>query len=109
MPDVSSSHEMMRLFMGFIPARAIYVAAKLGIADLIGGGEKDARSLARELEVDQAALYRILRLLAGLGVVHQDDRGLFSLTPLGETLFQLYTYFMKRGTAAADIAASSPP
>ncbi len=77
---------MIRLFMGYIPTRVIYVAAKLELADHIGDGGASAQELAQELTVDAAALYRVMRVLAGLGVLHQDDNDRFFVTPFGETL-----------------------
>jgi hypothetical protein len=77
---------MIGLFMGYIPTRVIYVAAKLGIADHIGGGGARAPELAEKLSVHPDALYRVLRTLAALGVLHQDEDDRFFVTELGETL-----------------------
>ena len=77
MTDVAASQEVIRHFMGFIPARAIYVAAKLGIADLISDGGTDIGKLAKQLDVDSAALLRLLRLLSALNLVQRDNRRLF--------------------------------
>jgi hypothetical protein len=72
---------MIGLFLGYIPTRVIYVAAKLGI----GGGAR-APELAEKLSVHSDALYRVLRTLAALGVLHQDEDDRFFVTELGETL-----------------------
>jgi hypothetical protein len=77
---------MVRLFMGYIPTRVIYVAAKLELADHIGDDGASARDLAQKLKVDATALYRIMRVLAGLGVLRQDNNDQFYVTPFGETL-----------------------
>jgi O-methyltransferase domain/Dimerisation domain len=77
---------MVRLFMGYIPTRVIYVAAKLELTDHIGKNGASAQDLAQKLKVDPAALYRVMRVLAGLGVLRQDDNGGFYVTPFGETL-----------------------
>jgi SAM-dependent methyltransferase len=77
---------MVRLFMGYIPTRVIYVAAKLEITDHIGDDGASARDLAQKLAVDSAALYRVLRVLAGLGVLRQDHNDRFFVTPFGQTL-----------------------
>ena len=65
--DLSDSLSMIRLFMGYIPTRVIYVAAKLGLVDQIGDEGKEAQDLAQKLEVHPDALFRVLRALAGLG------------------------------------------
>lgn len=77
---------MIRLFMGYIPTRVIYAAAKLELTDYIGDDGASAQDLAQKLKVDAAALYRVMRVLAGLGVLRQDDNDLFYVTPFGETL-----------------------
>ena len=84
--ELTPSQSMIRLGMGFIPARVIYVAAKLGIADLMATVSHSAQELAQNVDVDIGALYRVLRILAGIGVLHESDAHRFSLTPLGETL-----------------------
>lgn len=77
---------MIRLFMGYIPTRVIYAAAKLELTDHIGDDGASAQELAQKLNVDPAALYRVMRVLAGLGVLRQDDNDLFYVTSFGETL-----------------------
>jgi hypothetical protein len=80
------AHSMVRLFMGYIPTRVIYAAAKLGLADHIGDNGATAQDLAAKLKVDPAALHRLMRVLAGLGVLRQGDDDRFYVTPFGETL-----------------------
>jgi hypothetical protein len=77
---------MVRLFMGYIPTRVIYVAAKLELTDHIGADGARAQDLAEKLKIDPAALFRVMRVLAGLGVLRQDDNERFFVTPFGETL-----------------------
>ncbi len=83
---LSHSQSMIRLFMSYIPTRVIYVAAKLGLADHIRNEGASAQDLAEKLDVHAGALYRVLRTLAGLGVLHQDENDRFFMTPFGETL-----------------------
>lgn len=66
----------------------IYIAAKLGLADQIGDDGANARALAEKLNVHPDALYRVMRVLAGLGVLRQDDNDRFFVTPFGDTLRQ---------------------
>jgi SAM-dependent methyltransferase len=77
---------MVRLFMGYIPTRVIYAAAKLELADNIGDDGASAQDLAQKLNIDAPALYRVMRVLAGLGVLRQDDNHRFFVTPFGQTL-----------------------
>lgn len=84
--NLTLGQSMIRLFMGYIPTRVIYVAAKLEIADHISDDGANAQELAQKLKLDAGALYRVMRVLAGLGVLHQDDKERFFVTPFGDTL-----------------------
>lgn len=77
---------MVRLFMWYIPTRVIYAAAKLELADHIGDDGASVQDLAQKLKVDPVALYRVMRVLAGLGVLRQDNNDRFYVTPFGDTL-----------------------
>jgi hypothetical protein len=77
---------MLQMVVGFWVSRAIYVAAKLGLADLVKDRPKTADELARLTGTHAPALYRVLRALAGVGVFADDGQGRFAQTPLSETL-----------------------
>ena len=77
---------LYRMAIGHYVSRALFVAAKLGIADLLAAGPRDARELARATETDASALARMLRLLASVGVFEAQDGERFANTPLGEML-----------------------
>jgi methyltransferase family protein len=77
---------LMRLVNGYQVSQAIHVAATLGIPDLLADGARTSDELAEEAGADVDSLYRLLRALAGVGVVHEDDDRRFSLTPVGECL-----------------------
>jgi hypothetical protein len=74
------------LITGHYISQAIYVAAKLGIADQLQDGAKGSEELAKSTKTHAPTLYRLLRALAGVGVFDEDDGGRFSLTPLSEYL-----------------------
>lgn len=88
MPDLGlpSSQQMIGLLVGFIPARAIYAAAKIGLADHVDAAGSTAEELAQRLRVDVRSLERLLHVLNGLGVLHIGEEGRFVLTELGQTL-----------------------
>src|SRR5439155_15378161 len=67
-------------------SQAIYVAAALGIADLLADGPGGADELARSTGTHAASLGRVLRLLASAGVVRETADGTFDLTPVGSCL-----------------------
>ena len=67
-------------------ARALAVAAELGIADLVSREPKSPAELAAATGAHADALHRLLRMLASHGVFAEDDRGRFQLTPLAAVL-----------------------
>jgi O-methyltransferase domain/Dimerisation domain len=81
-----TAHELLDLLAGPFRAYAIYTAAKLGIADELADGPRTSAELAERLAADSDSLHRLLRLLAGLGIVTGDDRSGFGLTSRGELL-----------------------
>jgi predicted transcriptional regulator len=84
--DTTPSFKMIQLMTGFWLSRAIYVAAKLGIADLLQEEPKDIGELAKATGSHEPSLYRILRALASAGIFAEDELGRFALTPLAATL-----------------------
>ncbi len=78
--------QMMRLITGYWLSQAVGVVAKLGVADHLGNGPTTCDELARSVGVDTPILYRVLRLLASVGVFTQVAPDSFGLTALGETL-----------------------
>ena len=81
-----ASASVLRMIQGLIVSRAVYVAAKLGIADLLAESPRSADELARLTDSHPRSLHRILRLLAALGIFAEPEPGSFSLSPLGERL-----------------------
>ena len=86
MADFAPSQQLIRQFMAFIQARAILVAAKLGVADHIDAQGVTSARLAALCDVDRDALDRLLRLLASVGVLRQEDDDRFTLTATGRAL-----------------------
>jgi O-methyltransferase/methyltransferase family protein len=74
------------MLFGYFPAQAVHVAARLGLADHLADGPKPAADLAESTGCDPGALPRLLRALAGLGVLEQPQPGTFALTSVGELL-----------------------
>src|SRR5262245_40958053 len=74
------------LIGGYFPSQALFVAAKLGIADRLRAGPQTADELARATGADTRALYRLLRTLAGYGLFREDAAGQFRLTRFGRWL-----------------------
>src|SRR6266446_77492 len=77
---------MQQKISGFWVSRAIYVAAKLAIADLVKDRPRTAAELAQATGTHAPSLYRVLRALASLRIFAKDDDDRFHLTPLAATL-----------------------
>jgi hypothetical protein len=86
MQPSSPQETINRLITGYWNTQALYVAAKLGIADLLASGPRSANDLAQATNVHAPSLYRLLRALASLGVFAEDGGGRFQLTPLAACL-----------------------
>lgn len=67
-------------------AALLYVAAKLGLADLLADGPRSSAELAGSLGAHAPSLHRILRALVALGVCLEEPDGRFGLTGLGAWL-----------------------
>ncbi len=78
--------QMVQLLAGFQVSQALYVAAKIGVADHLVDGPAPVDHLAAAVDADPLALARLLRTLASLGVFSEAEPGTFALTPLGATL-----------------------
>jgi hypothetical protein len=70
---------------GYLTTQLLYVAAKLGIADVLADGPRTAEEIAEAVGADAPLLRRVLRGLALDEVLAEQD-GRFALTPLGECL-----------------------
>lgn len=78
--------QMLSLLTGHWLAQMLFALVKLGIPDALGPKAQTPEVLARSVGADAGHLYRLLRALAGSGVVEEDARGRFRLTALGRTL-----------------------
>jgi SAM-dependent methyltransferase len=74
------------LIAGARNTQLIYVMAKLGLADVLHGGPRNADDIAAELGVNAPVLRRLLRGLVNRGLVAEERAGTFSLTALGQYL-----------------------
>jgi hypothetical protein len=64
----------------------IYVAAKLGIADLLSEGPATVEELANACNAHAPTLYRLLRALASLGIFTEVEPAKFGLSEVAELL-----------------------
>jgi len=84
--DLPPPIALFRMITGYYVSRAIQVAAQLGIADLLSDGPVHHEDLAARTAMHAPSLNRVLRLLAGAGVLSEGEDGRFALTPIGACL-----------------------
>ena len=84
--DAAARATLSEMIGGGRVAQAVYVAAKLNIADLLEEGAKTAEELATATGTHAPSLYRLLRALSSLGVFVQEADHSFNLTPLARLL-----------------------
>src|SRR5580700_11407973 len=82
----SSAASLLRLIWGIHISRCVYAVAELGIADLLADGPLSSSELAAATGTHGPSLYRVLRVLAALGVFAESDGRRFELTAIGERL-----------------------
>jgi hypothetical protein len=75
-----------QLAFGALMSQALYVAAKLGVADLLAEKPQPVSALAAATSTNERALYRVLRSLSSIGIFKETGTKVFSLTPLAELL-----------------------
>lgn len=86
MSEEAPSVALRRLIDGYKVTQAVYVAATLGIADLLADGPRGSDDLAAATGTDAGVLRRLLRALAALGVLEEHDGDAFTLTAVGDGL-----------------------
>ncbi len=93
---------LLQMIWGLHISRAVYLVAELGIADLLAGGRRTSAALAGATQTEEPALYRVLRLLASLGVLAEHEDRSFALTVLGDRLRSDVPVSMRNWAMLAD-------
>src|SRR5262245_30518019 len=81
-----AARAMYRLLAGGWVAQIIHTAAELGLADHFGEEARDVAWLASAPATHPPSLWRLVRALAAIGVVHETQDSRYTLTSLGATL-----------------------
>ena len=84
--SVAGPMQLLRMTDGLILHQSLYAAARLGIADLLKGREQTSGELATVLQVNEDALYRVLRFLSGESVFRETAPRRFANSALSEYL-----------------------
>ena len=85
-PNAQVRGFLLQLVFGYMASQVIHVAARLGIADLLGAEPTTSDALAEATSTDPSAMYRLLRGLACVGLVDETEPGRFALTDFGTLL-----------------------
>jgi DNA-binding HxlR family transcriptional regulator len=86
MPSTKPILKLLDLIQSHRITAVIYVAAKLGIAELLRDGPQTHDELARATGADKDALDRLLTALSTLGICSLADEDRYSLTEMGAGL-----------------------
>jgi precorrin-6B methylase 2/predicted transcriptional regulator len=82
----NSASLLLEMMYGFKISQALFVAAKLEIADLLKDGSKTADELAKAAGVNSQCIYHLMRMLVSVGVFSIEDNDKFRLNSLGKHL-----------------------
>jgi hypothetical protein len=85
-PSVPPHVQLIQMGRGSVVADVVHIAAKLGLADLLADGPKSAVELAGPLALHAPSLHRLMRTMAGFGLLTEGEVQRFALTELGEAL-----------------------
>jgi hypothetical protein len=77
---------LFEMATGYWISQAVYVAAELGIADVLKQGPKSCREIATETGADERSLYRLLRALCTIGLIRTAGTDRFKLAGRGRPL-----------------------
>jgi len=78
--------QMMQLIAAKWIGKPIYIAAELGIADILSNGPKDIDEICHLTGSQAPGLYRVMRALSSVGIFREVEGKAFELTPMAEML-----------------------
>jgi hypothetical protein len=84
--EVNPQELMLRLMFGKHITYSLSAVARLGVADHMNGAPSELEDLARRTGAHAPSLYRVMRMLAAVGVFQEVAGKRFALTPVGELL-----------------------
>ncbi|MEV6175458.1 methyltransferase [Streptomyces sp. NPDC051954] len=85
-PDAGDRDLVVRLVFGTMAAQTVRAAVQLRVVELIGDKERLAADVAADAGAEAQAMTRLLRALAGLGLLVEHTPDSFSATPTGNLL-----------------------
>src|SRR3954469_22030990 len=82
----ATERALVRMAQGYQLSQALYVAAKLGVADVLAAGALDVTTIADAVGARPDELRRVLRALAAAGVFTELDDGRIALNEVAAEL-----------------------
>jgi hypothetical protein len=83
---MNSQDKVINLIFGRWRSQILHAGVKLGVFEALRDGARDATTIAEELGLDAALTYRLLRALATLDLIREEDGRRFSITEPGRYL-----------------------
>lgn len=77
---------LLQIESAFWQSRALYVATRLDLADALEGSEKGVGEIAASLSLHEDHLYRLMRMLASIGVFRETTPRVFGNSRLSDYL-----------------------
>ncbi len=83
---MSDYEKVVDIIFGRWKSQILYAGVKLGVFDFVSSKPLSQVKIAEELGLDPALSYRLLRALASIGLLREDNDRRFSITPMDELL-----------------------
>jgi hypothetical protein len=84
--NVTTNTGLVEMAMAYSRSRVLCAAARLGVADALADEVRSVSFLAEKCQADANALYRLLRVLASIGITEETTPEHFRLTAFGRPL-----------------------
>ena len=79
--------QMLQLIMGYWISQAIGTAARLGVSDQLVDSPRKSSEIAQAVGADPQALFRLMRMLASIGVFTMNQQGVGRYVALQRSRF----------------------
>jgi O-methyltransferase/methyltransferase family protein len=83
---MSDYEKVVDVIFGRWKSQILYAGVKLGVFDIVSSEPMSHVKIAKELDLDPALSYRLLRALASIGLLREDNDCRFSITSMGKLL-----------------------
>jgi hypothetical protein len=83
---MSEYENVTDIIFGRWKSQILYAGVKLGVFDIVSSEPMSESEIAKKLALDPTLLYRLLRALASIGVLKEDQGRRFSITSMGKLL-----------------------